>query len=50
MNGLSKNNAVMLAALIVMMLIAAAFDYRLQISAGGLIFERSNADESSSHK
>jgi hypothetical protein len=49
MNGFSKNNVVMLAALIVMMLIAAAFDYRLQISTGGIVFERSNTDESPSH-
>lgn len=41
MNGLSKNQMVVLAALIVMMLIAAAFDYRLQISTEGIVFERS---------
>jgi hypothetical protein len=47
MNGLSKNNLAMLAALIVMMLITASFDYRLQISAGGLVFERSSLDDQS---
>jgi hypothetical protein len=45
MNGISKNNIALLVALIIMMLIAACFDYRLQISTGGLIFERMNSDD-----
>jgi hypothetical protein len=45
MNGLSKNRLAMLIALILMMLIAATFGYRLQISTSGLVFERTGAVE-----
>jgi hypothetical protein len=48
MNGLRKNQIAMLLALIVMMLIAATFGYRLQISASGLIFERGAGNNSTS--
>jgi hypothetical protein len=44
MNGLSKNKVAMLVALIIMMLITAAFGYRLQISSGGFIFERGRSE------
>jgi hypothetical protein len=42
MNGLSKNRIAALIALLLMMLIAGAFGYRLQISAAGFVFERTN--------
>jgi hypothetical protein len=45
MNGLSKNKVAMLAALIIMMLITAAFGYRLQISSGGFVFERGSSEQ-----
>jgi hypothetical protein len=40
MQGLNKNRLAILFALIVMMLIAGSFGYRLQLGAGGLTFER----------
>jgi hypothetical protein len=45
MNDIGKNNIALLAALIIMMLIAAAFGYRLQISTDGFIFERTNSEQ-----
>jgi hypothetical protein len=45
MNDSGKNNVALSAALIIMMLIAAAFGYRLQISAGGFVFERTNSEQ-----
>jgi len=44
-SGLSKNKVAMLAALIIMMLITAAFGYRLQISSGGFVFERGSSEQ-----
>jgi hypothetical protein len=40
MVGLNKNRLVALLALIAMLLIAAAFEYRLHIGMTGLTFER----------
>ncbi len=40
MQGLNKNRIILLIAVIAMMLIAAGSGYRLQVGAGGLIFER----------
>jgi hypothetical protein len=45
MNDLGNGNIALLAALIIMMLIAAVFDYRLQISTDGFVFERTNSEQ-----
>jgi hypothetical protein len=44
---LSKNHLAVLIAMILMMLIAAASGYRLQISTSGLVFERAGGPEQS---